>query len=107
MNDGKPERAFFRVEYPFNARPFLGLGEESYEILDLSEQGLRFSLEGKKPPDLLSTVKAVIRFVDTEWAVEGTPIRSTVREVCLLLKKGIPWRRILEEQRRLIRSGRI
>mgnify|MGYP001575257581 CR=1 FL=1 len=98
-------RSYFRIIYTNEACPKLRLSASTFSILDVSEQGFRFSLgnvTGIKVGDMIS---GTITFEDNEsFIVNGTAMRVTDQEVSVRLKKEIPLRKIMSEQRRLLRK---
>lgn len=99
-----PNRALFRVEFPFGQRPPLTWGGKSYEVLDISERGMRVSVEGHASFAPGAQVRAMVRFEDGKETVEGTVLRGNEREAVFQLKEGFSLERIRREERRLIRA---
>lgn len=99
-----PDRTLFRVEYPFGQRPRAHLNGESYEVLDLSEKGLRLNNEGLRGFSAGASVRAAVRFEDDVVAVAGRVLRSNPRETILVLTEGFTLERVRQEERRLIRG---
>lgn len=97
------KREYYRVRFPDSERPSLRIGDAAYEILDLSESGLyaRLTVPGLSMDDI---VAGVVRFKDgEEFAVEGRIVRMDGDSVGLFLdKQGFPYRKVLDEQRRLL-----
>ena len=67
---GEDRRRYFRVEYPSEDRPQLKVGDTMFDVLDISERGLRFTApEGAKFGEW---VKGFITFHDQKtMEVEG------------------------------------
>jgi len=107
MNAGSSipqRRAYFRVVYPVSARPRLTIEMQIYEVLDISEKGVRFHIGNKIFP-FDEIIKAMVTFHDKENLVlEGKVIRKEEDEVALLLTEAIPYRRIVKEQQFLIKN---
>ncbi|MDV2478772.1 MAG: DnaJ domain-containing protein [bacterium] len=98
---GAQRREHFRVEYPSRYRPKLIIAESEYDILDLSESGVRFSCSNGKV--LEHKIHATITFHDGEaLKIEGEVFRSGDNEMALRLVKRVPLRRIVKEQRHLM-----
>jgi hypothetical protein len=99
------ERAYYRVRFPLAERPSLLVGETTYPVLDFSEGGL---CVGVHAPSLSldDTVVGVVRFHDgEEFAIAGRVVREGQDNVGLLLdNQGIPFRKVIDEQRRLLTS---
>ena len=43
------QRSFFRLEYPAGARPSFVSGKRSFDVIDISEKGLRFKISQAFP----------------------------------------------------------
>ena len=104
------ERRHYRVVYPKQVRPRLLTPEGTFEVLDLSEGGLRFggvsaeAGDGRPPPPAAGDV-VVGRVTFARGAavdVRGRVIRAGQGEVAVELAEGVPFREILEEQRYLL-----
>ncbi len=97
------ERKQYRVRFPFAERPSLLVGETTYPVLDFSEGGL---CVGILAPSLSldEKVAGVVRFHDgEEFAVAGRVVRVGPDNAGLVLdKQGIPFRKVIDEQRRLL-----
>ena len=93
-------RAFPRVEYPSHLRPYLQVAGETCEVVDCSEQGLRYG-SAVDPRPVGSMVNGRIRFRSgVEVAVRGTVVRVQGGEVALSLEPGhgIPAEVLAEEE---------
>lgn len=99
-----PNRALFRVEFPFGQRPLMTWEKNSYEVLDISERGLRISVEGRKLFTVGASVRVSVRFEDGKETVAGTVLRGNEREAVLQLTECFTLERVRREERRLIRS---
>jgi hypothetical protein len=102
-------REFYRIRFPEKERPWLHVDSESFEILDLSEHGLRFEhpLSHSFRPG--AEIDAKLTFADgTETSVVGHVLRSvshhTSGETILQVARGIPSRLIMQQQSLLIRK---
>ncbi len=107
----KPERAFYRIVYPPMFRPKIEIKGADYDVLNLSEKGLKFELPSRKKdeqrPQFDHFIKGVVRFVDGEVVlVEGKILRREDSAVILLLTVGIPLSKIMSEQLYLIQKFR-
>lgn len=98
-------REFVRIEYaadlPKQHRPELTIRYRNYQILDLSEAGIRFAIPRVNllSDDILS---GVVRFVDGSTVeISGVVVRRTKTEIALKLIVGIPYSFIAAEQIRL------
>lgn len=96
------DRAFYRVVYPQFLRPTLRLGDEPFQVLDLSEAGVRFSapVPGRFEPG--AAIDGVIELLAGQTvAVEGTVVRRQGHEVAVSLVRGVPFAVMLDQQRLL------
>jgi len=94
------EREHHRIQYPLPARPHLVVEGRSFEVIDLSAQGIRFRLDEGLSFALRDEVAGTIRFRrDESVEVTGVVVRVTGREVAVKLDVGVPLRVIIEEQR--------
>lgn len=102
-------RECYRVVYPRTARPILTVKKKhsaqqrqlDFQIVDISEQGICFRDNGSLGP--LGELEGIVRFHNGEThRISGCVVRQTHDSVCVQLHSGIPWNKILAEQRRLI-----
>jgi hypothetical protein len=99
--DGLDQRKYFRVKYPPNDRPILRVGTHSYEVLDISERGLKFASD--QEAKFAEWVRGTLIFSDREsLVVEGRIIWKKEAQIGLKLATPISYIRILKEQRSLI-----
>ncbi|MEZ4588790.1 MAG: hypothetical protein R2909_20635 [Gemmatimonadales bacterium] len=94
------ERAFYRLEYPLTARPTLRVGDRSFEVLDLCEEGVRFLL---RPGDRVAVgygFEGAIRLLSGDVVpVEGKVLRVVGPQAAAKLLRGVSFGAMLEEQR--------
>lgn len=100
-----PGRALFRVEFPYGQRPLLSWKGTSYEVLDISERGMRLSVDGRAMLVPGTRVRGVVRFEDGKETVEGAVLRGNEREAVFQLTDGFSLERVRREERRLIRAA--
>jgi hypothetical protein len=94
------EREHHRIQYPTAARPHIVVQGRSFEVIDLSERGVRFRLDEGVPLSVGDAVAGTVRFLRNESVeVMGVVVRVTGREVAVKLEVGVPLRIIIEEQR--------
>ena len=94
IHDNEQKRGFFRVKYPAVDRPKLTIAQEEFDIVDISEKGIKF--------DLKKTVHATITFHDGEsLTIEGKFLRSQDNEIVIQPLEDISFERINKEQRYL------
>jgi hypothetical protein len=96
-------RAFYRLRYPETDRPSLLFDNMEFAVAELSESGGRIELKKWQ----LGTGRVVtgwVRFRDgVAVSVQGTVLRTDGDEAILHLSVGVSLRRMLAEQKRLIR----
>lgn len=102
---GHPDRALFRVEFPFGQRPLVQWDGTSYDVLDISERGMRVNVEGRRPFVSGTSVRLTICFEDAKETVAGTVLRGNEREAMFQLTECFSLERIRREERRLIRAA--
>jgi hypothetical protein len=100
-------RALYRVTYPIAERPAVEIGRAVHDVIDCSEQGLRYEVRDRRVPKVGSTVSGTIRFRYGESIeIVGEVIRTRAGLVALSLENpGIPFAHILAEQRYLRGKG--
>ncbi|MEO8636745.1 MAG: PilZ domain-containing protein [Gemmatimonadales bacterium] len=100
-------REHYRVAYPTVARPKLLIQGHTFEVVDVSERGIRFRLGDAAPPALGVELEGTVRFKRGETIdVRGTVLRFDGGEVSARLDQGVPLRLIMEEQRFLLQRHR-
>lgn len=97
-------REYYRVAYPTQARPRLMVQGHTFDVVDISERGIRFKLlDSVPPPGVGNEVRGTVRFRRGDTVdVRGTVLRLDGREVAMHLDDGIPLRVVMEEQRFLL-----
>jgi hypothetical protein len=94
------EREHYRIQYPTAARPRIVVEGRSFDVIDLSERGVRFRVDEGISFSLGDAVAGTVRFRRNESAeVTGSVVRIAGREVAAKLDVGVPLRVIIEEQR--------
>ena len=97
------EREHYRVAYPTQLRPRFLVQGFTFDVIDISERGLRFRLGEAEAPEAGNEVQGVVRFRRGETiTVRGSVLRVDGREVAVRLEEGVPLRVIMEEQRFLL-----
>ena len=99
-------RQFFRLSYPRSGRPGFILDGKSYEVAEVSEYGLRVALPSTEADEwsIESTVCGRVCFSDGgTFDVVGEIVRfedvGNELHCALHLSEGIPYARIVAEQR--------
>ncbi len=97
------EREHYRVAYPTSLRPKLLVQGHTFDVVDISERGIRFRLEKAEEPGPGFEVQGAVRFRRGETVnVRGVVLRVVQGEVAAKLEEGVPLRVIMEEQRYLL-----
>jgi hypothetical protein len=106
-------RDCYRIAYAPHERPVLRIespslaltGENEFEVLDISEQGIRFLND--QNVYFSQAVQGDLIFVDGEAvAIEGTIVREKGSQLSLKLSSAIPFKSVIKEQRRIIADRR-
>ncbi len=97
------KRNFYRVLYPERERPsFVSDDKVEYCVLDISEKGMRLLKNEKAPLEISSTLKgSVVLHSSGSVNVIGKIIRDTEDSLAVLLRVGIPFSLIINEQQYL------
>lgn len=94
-------RIYYPLDFPKKHLPELIIHYRAYQLLDISETGIRFFVPRMNllPDDIL---KGAIKFLD-ESVIEfsGVVVRRTKDQIALKLIVGIPYSYIASEQVRL------
>lgn len=97
-------REYYRVRFPAKERPTLFLAGNEYEVLDFSERGLCTcsAIPGMHIGD---EVVGEVQFKDNDrYIVKGHVARIIEGRVAFCLdKQPIPYAKILDEQRRIMK----
>ncbi len=94
-------RIYYPTDCPKKFLPELIIRYHSYQILDISEGGIRFSVPIM---GLIrdGVVTGAIHFTDNTFVeISGEIVRRMRNQIALKLDKGIPYSRIMSEQMRL------
>lgn len=98
-NQSRERRQNYRIIYPEKMNPKLVIKNVEYEVLDLSEDGIRFKIKEqvKLPGDLFHA--SVILHNEQNIEIIGRIIRITGTEAAMFMViKKIPYQLILAEQ---------
>lgn len=95
------ERQHFRIQYPAAARPEIVIDGRAYDVLDISEHGVRFRSVGEIAVAVGDPLSGRIRLRTEAVDVRGTVLRVAGREIAAKLDAGVPLKVIIEEQRYL------
>jgi hypothetical protein len=93
-------RAHYRIQYPNAARPKLLIEGHTFEVLDISEGGLRYQSGPYPTPNIGTSFRGTVRVRRGELIhTHGNVVRAINGEVAARLVVGIPFQTIMEEQR--------
>lgn len=96
-------REYYRVQYPVADRPLLKAITGQFEVIDVSEYGVRFKQDDQHSFAPGMSLIARIRFADGhEYECCGEVLRCDAMSVSAKLLKPIPMQRIQSESAYLI-----
>jgi hypothetical protein len=101
------QRDHFRVEYPKPDRPTIKIDKHSYEVIDLSEKGVKFDCGKTFRPQQNAPLAGTIVFQDKKTCdVVGTVLRylADKNQCVAILSQGIPLTKMMEEHRMLLKK---
>lgn len=107
MNGVENKRNHFRLEHPAADRLQLVIGRVAHEIVDLSANGVKFAMSKGFKPQLHERIKAQIALHDgNTYEVMGkvTRLDEDNNQCVLVLSRGVPLAKMLEEQRYLLQK---
>lgn len=91
-------RSEYRLKYPAHLRPLLRTGRYVAKVLDISEHGLRCSLEKQTKPVPGERCIGTVTFHDASSAsITGDIVRVTSQDGAASLEKGFEFRTIAAE----------
>jgi hypothetical protein len=94
------EREHYRIQYPTAARPRIVIDGRAYEVIDISERGVRFRVGEEFPFNVGDQLTGQVRFKRSDPViVTGTVLRIAGREIAAKLETGVPLKTMIEEQR--------
>lgn len=98
-------REFFRLEYPSRYRPEIISQDNSFDVLNVSEYGVKFKTDKVNGFDVGKQLAAQIRFNDDETIeCNGEIIRLTESDVTVNLSTPIPLQKIRSQHLFLIQK---
>ena len=102
-SERREKRGYYRIEYPASMRPTLKIRKHEFEVIDISEKGVRFLFD--KNIKFGRWVNGDVSFYDGEAiGVEGKIVWKDEENIGMFLTiKSIPYSKILSEQRLLAR----
>jgi len=103
----KQRREYFRLEYPVFFRPRLLFNNKKFDVLDVSEFGMRFHTEDTNSFMLGKKLGANLIFKDDDMhSCDGKIIRLNTSEVVINLTTPIPLHKIRSEHLYLIQNAK-
>lgn len=94
------KRAYYRVRYPIACRPNLAMLNSVYEVIDISEHGIRFFGNDVSRFHSDMEIQAILTFNDgSSLGIKGKIIRIDKKNAVMHLQDCIPFGRIVAEQR--------
>ena len=92
-------RQYFRLQYPLKERPKAVVQGIPYEILDLSERGVRIKTPSTTPADEGETIELTIKFARGDsLELSGKIVRVQETSIGIFLTHSIPPERIRAEE---------
>lgn len=99
------KRAYFRVEFPRSYHPSLQLDVDTYDVRNVSEYGIKFSVGDDNPFMTDELVVAQIIFPDEQrFELSGQIVRIDADTVSMRLDAPLPLDKIRAEHLHLIRN---
>lgn len=95
-------RAFYRLRYPEAERPVARAANGPLVVAELSEGGARLLVTDGEPAVGSGVVGYVVFGDRGADRIEGTVLRHNAGEAVLRLTLGVPLRRMIAEQKRLL-----
>lgn len=103
MSGSAERRAFYRLRYPEAESPCLLFDNNEFHVVEISELGVRICIRRRARLVAGAEIAGWVRFRDGEAVpVEGSVLRVERYEAVIQLTLGISFKRMIDEQRRLI-----
>ena len=97
------KRDYFRLEYPYEYRPIMVYDDQQYQVVNISEYGIKFKTHDAAHFVLDQQLEASIVFHDQEtYPCCGQVIRLGKKSVIVKLREPIPLHKIRSEHILLI-----
>ena len=98
VNDMEHYRDYFRVEFPKTYYPVIHLEDGKYDVMDVSEGGVRFKINKGKDFRIREDLTAIIQFPDGDiYDCSGQVVRINEQAVSLVLSSPLPLKKIRAE----------
>ena len=107
------KRAHYRILYSHGSQPIFECAQGKFLVLDVSESGFRFVIKTDQTVRFNENMVLDGKIIFPEKRgfvrIKGKVLRATAREVAAILDEGnlIPLSKIMEEQRILIKKGKL
>ena len=99
------KREYYRVEYPLNDRPALLSMDDEFEVVDISEGGLKFKVEASEHFSVGDELGGKIKFSDNyTFDCKGKIIRIDDDNVAINYAHHLPLERVRLEHLLLIKK---
>ncbi|MEF1289652.1 PilZ domain-containing protein [Vibrio sp. M260118] len=96
------KRQYYRLRYPKRARPFVRLGDDLFQVTEVSEGGIRMVVSNPGTLYKGLTIKGVLNLNDDNLVeIEGAVLRFDRDEVIVKLRKGPTFKIMVDEQRNI------
>ncbi|KLN64822.1 MULTISPECIES: PilZ domain-containing protein [Vibrio] len=96
------KRQFYRLRYPKRARPFVRLGEDLFQVTEVSEGGIRMVVSNANNMYRGLEIKGMLNLNDqSRVEIEGAVLRFDRDEVVVQLRKGPTFKIMVDEQRKI------
>jgi hypothetical protein len=97
------KRELYRITYPVNDRPILKLQGNEFEVINISEKGIKFICKQCSEFKIDVAVQCTVTFRDnTSFLLEGKISQTYKHAVVICLTGSIPLGRIIQEQRYIL-----
>lgn len=102
MSSFEQKRQFYRLKYPKRARPYVRLGEEMFQVTEVSEGGMRMIVNNFNSMYKGLSIKGILNLNDEDQVeIEGAVLRFDQGEVIVQLRKGPTFKIMVEQQRHI------
>jgi len=93
-------RDHYRIRYPISCRPVLRIAGKNFEIIDISESGIKFHCENIEDYRANQELQGTVVFNDGKPLIlKGNILRVYKKTAIVWLSVNIPFSRIVREQR--------
>ncbi|MDR3417032.1 MAG: PilZ domain-containing protein [Nevskia sp.] len=97
-NAGRERRVEYRLHYPPELSPALTIGTQKLQVLDISENGVRFAASEQDLASVDGQLVATVRFHrGGEHPIAGKVVRIAGGDIAARLEQGFDFRTIAQE----------